>query len=186
MFERFTSASRDVVVRAQQEARALSHPIAGTEHLLLGLLADTEGLGGPVLRQLGLDEAPVRDSIVEIVGSRCGPDLDAQALRSIGIDLAAVRRRVEESFGPGALDCAGRLRGGRQRFSPRAKKALELALRESIRRKDGVIGTEHVLLGILREGRGVAALILARAGIDRPAVGAALEDLRRRGQADTG
>jgi len=186
MFERFTHAARDVVVRARREAYDLGHPILGTEHLLLGLLADTRGLGGPVLSRLGLEAATVRESIEEMLGRCRGADLDAEALGSIGIDLDAVRRRVEQSFGPGALDRLRDRGGSRLRVSPRANKALELALRESVRRRDGAIGTEHVLLGILREGKGLAAVVLARAGIDRAAVEAALTDLGRRGQADTG
>lgn len=191
MFERFTSAARKAVVQAQVEARQLSHPVIGSEHLLLGVLDEPDGLGGRALRRLGVNPAGVRASIVEIVGRGCGHDLDADALRSIGIDLDAVRKQVEGAFGPGALDRPrGRCRRGRRRgyppFTPRAKKVLELALREAIYRKDGYVGTEHVLLGTLREGRGLAALILARAGIDRVAVEAALAELRRTGQADTG
>lgn len=186
MFERFTRSARAVVVQAQQEARDLSHPTIGTEHLLVALLGDREGLGGPALKQVGLRAEGVRDSIVEMLGNGCGSGLDAAALSSIGIDLDAVRRKVEAEFGPGAL---GRRRPRRSPclpFSPRAKKVLELSLRESLRRKDGYVGTEHVLLGILREGKGLAALILARAGIDRLAVEAALADQRRHDQAGTG
>lgn len=120
-------------------------------------------------------------------GNGCGSDLDAQALGSIGIDLDAVRRRVEETFGPGALDqTRHEPRRGHLPFSPRAKKVLELSLRESLRRKGGYVGTEHVLLGILREGKGLAAMILADARIDRQAVEAALADLRRPDQTGTG
>ncbi|WP_238453619.1 Clp protease N-terminal domain-containing protein [Micromonospora sp. ATA51] len=108
-------------------------------------------------------------------------DADAAALREIGIDLAAIVARIEESFGPDALReavPAPRRRWGRRRyaggpFSPRSKKVLELSLREAIRLRHHHIGTEHILLGLLREGQGLAALVLTEAGVD-------LDDLRRR------
>ncbi|MBA2391095.1 MAG: Clp protease [Geodermatophilaceae bacterium] len=186
MFERFTSSAREVVVAARREAKDVDHSIAGTEHLLLALVQDSDGLGGRALRRLGLDPVAVRHSI-DTIRSR-GPvgDLDVEALGSIGIDLDAVRRRVDAAFGPGALDRAGPTRRWRSPFSPRAKKALELSLRESIRRKDGYIGTEHLLLGVLREGRGMAARILADAAIDRTAVESMLDTLRGSDEADTG
>ncbi|MBM0236733.1 Clp protease, partial [Micromonospora sp. ATA32] len=108
-------------------------------------------------------------------------DADAAALREIGIDLAAIVARIEQSFGPDALReavPAPRRRWGRRRhtggpFSPRSKKVLELSLREAIRLRHHHIGTEHILLGLLREGGGLAALVLTEAGVD-------LDDVRRR------
>jgi len=195
MFERFSSGARHAVVQAQREARRLDHPIVGTEHLLLGLLDDRDGLAARALCRLGISPAGVRASIKEAV-EPARRQLDADALASIGIDLDAVRTRVEESFGPGALERTPGCRRGPHRgympISPRAKKVLELSLREAIRRKSGTIGTEHLLLGILREGNGLAALLLAKAGVDGPAVEAAIDGIHpddgtaRGGQADTG
>lgn len=191
MFERFTPAARRAVVDAQVEARQLGHRIVGTEHLLLGLLADTDGLAARALHRFGVRPASVRAWIAQIVGQTPGARLDADALASIGIDLDAVRTRVEDAFGPGALDHPRRCRRGAQRgympVSPRAKKVLELSLREAVRRKTRSIGTEHLLLGILREGKGLAAGLLAQSGVDRRAVETVIDELLQRdGRADTG
>ena len=171
MFERFTSGSRAVVQLAQQEARALGHGYVGTEHLLLGLLAEGEGVAAHVLGDAGLTAGAVRAHLERLVGDPLLTGPDAEALRAIGIEVAEVRARVEESFGPGALERA-RFRKCRQRpvsghvpFSPRSKKVLELSLREAIRLHHNYIGTEHILLGLLREGEGLAARILAEAGV---------------------
>lgn len=186
MFERFTRQARAAVLDAQRYSRELRHPYIGTEHLLLALL-DDDGGAGTVLRGAGLTGPRVRDDIVRHVGS---PDdrlaaldeEDAAALRAIGIDLDAVRAKVEDIFGPGSLQPppapAGRRRGGRARlgghpFSRRAKKVLELSLREAIALRHSFIGTEHLLLGLVREGDGLAARILVDNGID-------LADLRAR------
>jgi len=191
MFERFTKAAREAVVRAQQEARDLGHSPIGTEHLLLALLAGEDTGAAAALRERGLDAGGVRAAILRLVGpgSGAGPDAagdphagreaeDAAALKAIGIDLDAVRRAIEENFGPGALrlpeETAKRRRlfgrsAGTPRhvpFSPRAKKTLELSLREAIRLKHNFIAPEHILLGILREGQGLACRILADAGVD--------------------
>src|SRR5258708_6053979 len=99
MFERFTPQARDVVVSAQQEARQLRHHYIGTEHVLLGLLRD-DGSAGPALREAGLEITEVRRQIRMMVDG----ELDEEALSSVGIDLDQVRRAVEASFGPGALD----------------------------------------------------------------------------------
>jgi ATP-dependent Clp protease ATP-binding subunit ClpA len=117
------------------------------------------------------------------MGSAADPDRDAEALRAIGIDVDEVRRRVEEAFGPGALDQGGRGRrlrrrsgpipgplGGRIPFTPRSKKALELAHREALSLGKTWIGTEHILLGIVREERGLGAHILAARGARLPHV----------------
>ncbi|RKN13524.1 Clp protease [Micromonospora musae] len=183
MFERFTDRARDIVRRARDEARAEGQRPVGTEHLLLALLADEASLAGRILAEVGLDAGDLRARIrrhVETGGVGLG-DADAAALREIGIDLAAIVARVEQTFGPDALREAmpePRRRWGRRRysggpFSPRSKKVLELSLREAIRLRHNHIGSEHILLGLLREGHGLAALVLTEAGAD-------LDDLRRR------
>jgi ATP-dependent Clp protease ATP-binding subunit ClpA len=173
MFERFTADARATVVAAQAEAHRLAHHYLGTEHLLLGLVVDTHTPAGSALARLGLTLEVVRGEVLRIIGP--GARLDGSALASIGIDLDEVRRHVEAAFGPGALDSARPgCRPGQLPFTPRAKKVLELAVREAAARGDGRIGGEHVLLALLREGEGVAAQILARHAIGRPAVEAEL------------
>ena len=178
MFERFTDEARNAVVAAQREASALDHGWIGTEHLLLALLADGDGRAARVLRDFAVDVAWARGEVERIVG-RGDPDLDADALATLGIDLDAVRERVERTFGAGALSrrrCRrGLMTGGALPFTARAKKALELSLREAIAMGDDHIGSEHVLLGLAREGDGVAGGILRSRGIDRDAVRAALQ-----------
>jgi ATP-dependent Clp protease ATP-binding subunit ClpA len=170
------------VVFAQQEARDLHHNYIGTEHLLLGLLHEGSGAGGEALDRFRIRLDDVRSDVVAFVGE--GLVDDAEALDAIGIDLREVHRRMEETFGPRALQQAApqRMRrwGGRRcapaagyltpRFAghvpltPPAKKVLELALREATTLWHGDIGTEHILLGIVREGEGVAAEIFAKRG----------------------
>jgi ATP-dependent Clp protease ATP-binding subunit ClpA len=130
MFERFTDRARRVIVFAQEEARLLNHDYIGTEHLLLGLIHDGEGVA-------------------------------AKALESLGISLQAVRREVEESIGQGQSAPTGHIP-----FTPRAKKVLELSLRDALQLGHNYIGTEHLLLGLLREGKGVAAQVLVKLGAD--------------------
>ncbi|MCM0673949.1 Clp protease [Micromonospora phytophila] len=181
MFERFTDRARTVVKRARDEA---GRQTVGTEHLLLALLADGDGLAARVLDEAGVRADDLRARVQRHTerGSTGLADADAAALREIGIDLAAIVARIEESFGPDALRAAvpaPRRRWARWRryaggpFSPRAKKVLELSLREALRLRHNHIGTEHILLGILREGQGLGALVLTEAGVD-------LDDLRRR------
>jgi ATP-dependent Clp protease ATP-binding subunit ClpA len=178
MFERFTDAARAAVVGARGHATALDHHWIGTEHLLLGLLDDADGRAARLLHdRFTVDPEWVRGEVERIVG-RGEPGIDADALATLGIDLDAVRERVERTFGAGAL--SGRRRGrrcmgGQVPFTPRAKKALELSLREAIATGDDFIGSEHVLLGLARERDGVAARILRSRGVDRDAVRAALE-----------
>jgi ATP-dependent Clp protease ATP-binding subunit ClpA len=179
MFERFTDGARGAVHGAQRHAGALHHGWIGTEHLLLGLLDDREGRAARLLEHWAVDGDWVRAEVERIIG-RGEPDLDADALATLGIDLDAVRERVERTFGAGALSGSRRCRRGLLRgpslpFTPRAKKALELSLREAIAMGDHFIGGEHLLLGIAREGEGVAAQILRSRGVDRAAVRAALE-----------
>jgi ATP-dependent Clp protease ATP-binding subunit ClpA len=178
MFERFTDEARKVVVAADWHAGALRHGWIGTEHLLLALLDDPERRAARVLVGHGVTGPWVRAEVERIVGVG-EPDLDADALATLGIDLDAVRERVERTFGPGALAQRGGRRrraagDGRRPFTPRAKKALELSLREAVARGDSFIGAEHLLLGLLREGDGVAARILRSAGVTLDAVLAAL------------
>lgn len=174
MFERFTTQAREAVVQAQAAARELGHRSIGTEHLLLSLMRVPDGLAQRVLRANGLGEtdviAAIRTQVVTDV-------LDAAALETIGIDLDTVREKVEATFGPGALDPpATRRAGGHVPFAPRAKKVLELSLREAIRLKHKRIADGHLLLGILREGEGLAAKIIADAGIDHAALRTATEN----------
>jgi ATP-dependent Clp protease ATP-binding subunit ClpA len=178
MFERFTEAARTAVVAAQFQAAALDHGYIGTEHLLLGLLDVADARAARLLDRLGVRREWARSEVERIVG-RGEPDLDADALATLGIDLDAVRERVERTFGAGALSgrrrCRRRSLGRGLPFTPRAKKALELSLREAIAMGDDSIGSEHVLLGIAREGDGVGARILRSRGVDHAAVHAALQ-----------
>ena len=191
MFERFDQEARGVVSRAHDEAAELGHGYVGTEHLLLALLGVAEGVVAQVLAPAGITAAELRAEVQSEVGGPVGPG-DAAALRAIGIDLDAVRATIEEAFGPGALDRArARPEGRRSRrrrrcrvwppagppgarpLTPRSKKVLELALRHSLRLGHDHIGPEHVLLGLLTEGGGLAAELLVRRGVR-------LDELRRR------
>jgi ATP-dependent Clp protease ATP-binding subunit ClpA len=191
MYERFTSEARDAIMEAQTEARTLAHDHIGTEHLLLGVLrlpvrGDTRlpahepaGIAPRVLADLGVTLDRARAEVRRLV-SRQEPgltDADAEALRSIGIDVDEIRRRVEEDFGPGALDApAGVTRRRRSAdpaavgpvFTSEAKHALELAVRESMKLGHRHIGAEHLLLAIAAPG-GLSADILQSLGTD-PAV----------------
>jgi ATP-dependent Clp protease ATP-binding subunit ClpA len=190
MFERFTDAARRLVIEAQRESRALRHGWVGTEHLLLGILADPDSLSARTLWVHGID----RDAVAAAIRRHLPPaaDLDAEALDTIGIDLSRVREKVEATFGPGALDrppgwraCRTGGRFGHLPFTPRAKKCLELSLREALRLRQKHIADGHILLGILREGEGMAAQILAETGVDidglRREVSAALSALPEAG-----
>jgi ATP-dependent Clp protease ATP-binding subunit ClpC len=128
VFERFTDRARRVVVLAQEEARMLNHNYIGTEHILLGLVRERDGVA-------------------------------AKALDSLNIRLDAVRREVEEIIGQGQAVTRGHIP-----FTPRAKKVLELSLREALQLGHNYIGTEHILLGLIREGEGVAAQVLEKLG----------------------
>jgi ATP-dependent Clp protease ATP-binding subunit ClpC len=130
MFERFTDRARRVVVLAQEEARMLNHNYIGTEHILLGLIHEGEGVA-------------------------------AKGLESLGISLEGVRSQVEEIIGQGQQAPSGHIP-----FTPRAKKVLELSLREALQLGHNYIGTEHILLGLIREGEGVAAQVLVKLGAD--------------------
>jgi hypothetical protein len=131
MFERFTERARRIVTLAQEEAKRLDHNYVGTEHILLGLISEGEGVA-------------------------------AKVLASTGISLDAARQQVEEIIGRGQVTPSGHIP-----FTPRAKKVLELSLRESMQLGHNYIGTEHILLGLIREGDGVAAQVLVRLGADQ-------------------
>lgn len=171
MFERFTAHARSVVVRAQEEARELGQPSIGTPTILLGVAEARDTAGARVLQALGIDRDDIRDDIRRISMQRdpAFSHEDQDALRSVGIDLDEVRRSVEETFGPGALD-HGRASRGHIPFTRGAKKALELSLREAIALGHKHIGTEHLLLGLVRDEHSSAARILAARGVDRELV----------------
>jgi ATP-dependent Clp protease ATP-binding subunit ClpA len=161
MFERFSREARAVVTQARTEAQTMGHRHFGTEHLLLAL-AWQPGGAHDALTAAGL----TRDGVAEAVAS--GTVLgaaDAEALKSIGIDLDAVLSRVGDTFGSDAVRRAMPGRRGRVGVTPRVKKVLELALREAVHMGDKSIGTEHILLGILRDGGGRAAKIVSDAGV---------------------
>jgi ATP-dependent Clp protease ATP-binding subunit ClpA len=171
MFERFTDRARQVVRNAVSASEQMGHRRVGTEHLLLGMLAGDGGVARTVLDSAGVRAEEVKVQIQRFLGQ------DAEALEAIGIDLEAVKAKIEETFGPGAMEALDsppkrgwfRRRGvtsGHRPFTPRAKKVLELSLREALALKCNYIGTEHLLLGLLREGNGLAAKILADAGLD--------------------
>ena len=130
MFERFTERARKVVVRAQDEARFLKQNYIGTEHLLLGLIGEKEGIA-------------------------------ARVLQSLNISLDDIRMAVKESVTEGSSETNEHIP-----FTPRAKKVLELSLREALQMGHNYIGTEHILLGLLREGEGVAARVMNSFGIN--------------------
>ncbi|MEV6927731.1 Clp protease N-terminal domain-containing protein [Dactylosporangium sp. NPDC051485] len=166
MFERFTDRARTVVRVAKDEADSLNHRAIGTEHMALALLRDEGGIGGTVLRACGIEYDAVRAAVA--AGD------DAAALRTIGIDLDAVRASVDQTFGPGALERAEPAeRGGflfrrtkmPTRFNNSAKKSLELSLRSALSMKHNYIGTEHLLLGVLKEERGNGGRLLRELGM---------------------
>ncbi|MBV2151657.1 Clp protease N-terminal domain-containing protein [Kitasatospora sp. SUK 42] len=184
MFERFTIGARQVVVAAQEAARELRHERVGTEHMLLAILGRTDDPAVVVLTEAGLD----REAVLRAVRRLLGEGDQAQALASIGVDLDAVRAAVESAFGKGALDAppeeepkrrgwfrTGGAGGGHIPFTARAKKVLELSLRESLRLKSGEIAVGHLLLGVLREGEGLGARVIADHGLDAAAVRRAVE-----------
>lgn len=180
MFERFTKKARRVVVLAQESARERRDPRIGTEHLLLALYEVPDGLALTVLEALGV----TRDQVEE--GLRSPRAADADALATLGIDLDEVRRQAEETFGPGALDRTRAAResgftAGHIPFDRDAKKALELALREAVRMRHNFIGTEHMLLGLMHDGR--AREVLAPHGVELDAARVIVEELVRRRRA---
>jgi ATP-dependent Clp protease ATP-binding subunit ClpA len=159
MFERFSRNARVAVVLAQEEAREQNSDEIRPEHLLVGVLQSAGHDLSRVLGGYGLTADVIRNRLVEAKSGRDESfDDDAEALRSIGIDLHAVRDNVDRTFGEGAFDNAHRKSGRRRRrrghipFTRPAKKVLELSLREALAHKDNGIGCEHIMLGILRGG----------------------------------
>ena len=150
MFERFSKSAREVVERAQLEARTLGRERIDADVMLLGV-AGGDGRAAQVLAEHGATQRALRQRAAS-------GGLDSAALAAIGIDLDEIRRRAEASFGPGALERGRRARHGYVPFTPGAKKALELSLREAIAAGENQIADEHVLLGLLREG-GADALL---------------------------
>jgi ATP-dependent Clp protease ATP-binding subunit ClpA len=169
MFERFCQDARRAVVRAREEAAAAGHGEIGCEHLLLGLLA-TPGPAAAAMTAAGLEPAELRSRLP--LARRAEPDaLDADALASLGIDLDQVRRAAEATFGPGAIDRAGRARArgsGRMRLTGEAKKALELALRAAVELRHRELTGGHLLIGIIDQGHNGALDVLAEFAV-RPA-----------------
>jgi ATP-dependent Clp protease ATP-binding subunit ClpC len=148
--KRFTARARRVVVLGQEEARTLRHDHMGTEHLLLGLLAEGEGVAAQALQQAGITQDAARAEILEIVG-------------------------------PGQEGAKGRIP-----FTPRAKKVLELALREALQLNHNFLDTEHILLGLLRESDGVAAQVLVKLGADLSQLRASVLNLLSSGETPSG
>jgi ATP-dependent Clp protease ATP-binding subunit ClpA len=193
---KFTGPARQVVASAYDEARRLQHGFIGGEHLLYGL-ASADGATGTVLRERGVTPQRVEAEFLRLIGpvdtarpGLFGP-LDREALTTIGIDLDAVRERVEAAFGPDALTPlppARRWRG-RPRTAPlpyrplghlpltrRAKKCLESSLREARARSDGQIGVEHLALALLAMDNGVPHRILSAIGVPAPELRAEIDD----------
>ena len=169
MFERFTRGARTVVSVAVEQAGELGHDCVSPQHLLLGLLSPDTGAGYQVLHGAGLETDRVR----EVIGRRNSGEgfltqEDEESLRSVGIDLDVVLEHLTESFGPDAVPHS-QPRRGRPRLSPRfarpAKKALQLALREAKWLKAGAIGSEHILLGLLRCDDSDINAVLAELGV---------------------
>lgn len=182
MFERFTQDSRAIVVGAQEHARRLHHGYIGCEHLLLAL-ANTASPTSALFADAGATPARIEAALSGLLGPASRSD-DKSALAALGIDLDEVRKAIEANFGPGALDSARssrrrRLGGGRWRrrrgcipvfghlpFTPRAKRCLELSLREALRLKHNYIGVEHIALGLLRCDDTMAWRVLRHLGVE--------------------
>ncbi|KDN82788.1 Clp protease N-terminal domain-containing protein [Kitasatospora cheerisanensis] len=168
MFERFAAEARRTVTLAGDEARRLHHRHLGTEHLLLGLLAQPQDPAARLLARFGLDLAAGRSAVAGLVGGP-DPERDGAALAAIGIDLTAVREAVESTFGAGALDAPPperRPRWGGPRITERGRQVLVLSLRAAADSRSRRIETGHLLLGLLREGGGAAVRVLRERGVD--------------------
>ncbi len=176
MFERFTKPARRIVVLAQEDANRRGDERIGDEHLLLGMLHRDVGVAGVVLKECGISAKAAGLALAAVRRGRRPHDVgrageeeertpreeaDAAALRTIGIDMAEVRRRAEETFGPGALERGQAPRGRGIPFSKDAKRVLELALRQAVRMRSGYVGSEHVLLGVLDNDRTAVAVLRA-------------------------
>lgn len=181
MFRRFTAPARETVTRAQAESQRLGHSWLGSEHLLLALLSPAAGVAYEVLHEAGLNDQRVRAEIKRL-DQEPAMSLDAEdaaALQTVGIDLDSVLARIKEVSEPDALRptpnrpkreslFGRRFTGSRftgSRFTPRAKKIMELSLRESMRLGHRYLGVEHLLLALLRDGKGQGAKLLIDSGL---------------------
>ena len=172
MFEKFTDRAKRVLVLAQDEAMEQGHDNIGTEHVLVGLASVRDTVAGEVLHDKGVTVPALREEIGRVLVASgvqsVGPQAATEALASIGIDVEEIRRKADETFGPGKFHFP------RPPFTSRAKKVMEHTLRQSIELGSATIGTEHLLLGILAEGEGVAVKVLRNLDVDvetlRPAV----------------
>ena len=164
MFEKFTSLAKRSVTLSQDEALTLGHDFIGTEHLLLGLVRVPDGLAGQVLSEQGVRAAQLRAQALRLLEAAGVPATGgreaAEALATIGIDVDEIRRRANDTFGP------GRFMFPRPAYTMRAKTVLELTLREALVLGHDYIGTEHLLLGLLAEGAGVGVQALGAVGVD--------------------
>jgi ATP-dependent Clp protease ATP-binding subunit ClpC len=168
VFEKFTNLAKRSITLSQDEAVTLGHDYIGTEHILLGLVRVRQGLAGEILSEQGVTADQVRAEtlrLLEAAGVSANGGREAtEALAAIGIDVEEIRRRADDTFGP------GRFRFPRPAFTMRAKRVLELTLRESMELGHDEIGTEHLLLGLLAEGEGVGVAALGAVGVDSVAL----------------
>lgn len=164
MFDIFTGPAKQAIMRAQDEAISLGHDYIGTEDLLVGVAGSGDSAAREVLGAHGITAERVRSEAarqVQLAGVvPAGSVTAAAALATIGIDVDEIRRRAEDTFGP------GRFVFPRPAFSPRAKQALELSVSEAQALKHDYIGPEHMLLGLLAEAEGLAVKIISAAGVE--------------------
>lgn len=168
MFEKFTNLAKRSITLSQDEAITLGHDYIGTEHLLLGLVRVPEGMAGEILGEQGVTADQVRAQtlrLLEAAGVSANGGREAtEALAIIGIDVEEIRRRADDTFGP------GRFKFPRPAYTRRARQVLELTLRESADLGHDFIGTEHLLLALLTEGEGVGVQALGGIGVDPAAL----------------
>lgn len=178
MFERFARLAKVAIAAAESESRRLGHDYIGTEHQLLGLLSIGEGVAYEVLQRAGVTWADA-DAAVR---RRVPPVVDSEALAALGIDLDAVRNAVDDTFGDGALDRAMGTTGRRcgPSFTGPAKKVMELSLREALTLEHSYIGTEHVLLALVREKVSAGAAVLRELAPDADLRALVLDELSAR------
>lgn len=181
MFHRLSADARDAFGAGQEESARLGHPWLGTEHVLLAMLRRPETAAAQILAAFGVTAATFEMALIEELGEPSGVDVlgeaDEEALRTLGIDLQAVRSRADETFGPGALD---RARAGRcgTPMMPRLKQSLELAVRAAGPRRS--IETDDVLLGMMQVRGSLAGIVLRRVGVSPDRVQAAVREFRAR------
>jgi ATP-dependent Clp protease ATP-binding subunit ClpA len=174
VFEKFTNLAKRSITLSQDEAITLGHDFIGTEHLLLGLVRVREGLAGEILFEQGVTADQVRAAVLrllEAAGVTANGGREAtEALATIGIDVEEIRRRADDTFGPGQFWFP------RPGYTMRAKRVLERTVRESAELGHDDIGTEHMLLGLLAEGEGVGVQALSAVGVDLGALRATVLD----------